>query len=157
MQKTCKKAAYTTENIGTSRDHGSLKDFKTKIEYQERHLKIAKEQGDRREEGRAYDSLGITYLLLGDYKTAKDYLECQIKIFKELGDRLREGRAYGNLGNAHYSLGDFKTARDCYQRRLEIAKELGDRSGEGELYSILATPIKVWEILKQPMTTMNAN
>ena len=115
----------------------NLGDFRTAIDYYERHLKIAKELGDRSGEGNAYNNLGIAHRSLGDFKTAIDYIERHLKIAKELGDRSLEGKAYGSLGNAQINLGDFKTAIDYYERQLKIAKILGDRSGEGVTYGNL--------------------
>ena len=110
---------------------------KTAIDCYERHLKIAKELGDRSGEGNSYGNLGNAHFSLGDFKTAKEYYERHLKIAKELGDRLAKGEAYGNLGNAHLGLGDLKTAKEYYERHLKIAKELGDRSGEGNAYGNL--------------------
>ena len=101
-----KECAYG--NLGNA--HQSLGDFKTAIDYHERHLKIAKELGDKSGEGRAYGNLGNAHQSLGDFKTAIDYHERQLKIAKELGAKSGEARAYRNLGNAHQSLGDFKNS-----------------------------------------------
>ena len=43
------------------------------IEYHEKHLVIAKEIGDRVEEGRANGNLGYAYQSLGDYRKAIEY------------------------------------------------------------------------------------
>ena len=132
-------ATYTAERSGDNKDYGnclgnayqSLGDVKTAIDYYEHHLKIAKELGDRSDEGKAYGDLGVTYYRLGDFKTAIDYYERQLKIAKELGDKSSEEEAYWDLGNAYQRLGDFKTAIEYHERNLQISKELGDRSNEG--------------------------
>ena len=77
------------------------------IQYHEKHLKIAKEIGDRVGKGRAYGNLGNTCQSLGDYQKAIEYHEKRLKIAKEIGDRAGEGRAYGSLGNAYQLLGDY--------------------------------------------------
>ena len=117
--------------------HHDLGNFKTAMNYHERHLKIAKELGDKSSEGMAYGCLGNAHHHLGNFKTAIDYHERDLKIAKEIGDRLGEGKAYGNLGAAHRNLGDFKTAIDCAERYLKIAKELNERSYEGKAYGNL--------------------
>ena len=119
--------------------HCILGDIKTAIDYNEHHLKIAKELGDRLGEGNAYNNLGNAHFRLGNLKTAMDYYEHHLKIAKEFGDRLGGGKTYGNLGNVHWSLGDRKTAIDYFERYLKIAKEFGDRLGEGEMYGNLGT------------------
>ena len=47
--------------------------FKTIIDYHERILEIARELGDRWNEGAAYGNLGNAYQSLGDFKRAIDY------------------------------------------------------------------------------------
>ena len=58
-------------NSGNGYD--SLKVFKKALEYNERHVKIAKEVGDRAGEGMWYFSLGDAYDSLGDSKKAIEY------------------------------------------------------------------------------------
>ena len=115
----------------------SLGDFRTAIDYHERHLQITKELGDRSGESVAYIDLARVHESLEDFKTAVCYHERYLKIAKELGDRSGEGDAYGSLGDAHRGLGNFKTAIDFYERHLNIAKELGDTSEEGTAYGNL--------------------
>ena len=112
-------------------------DFKTAIDYHERHLEIAENSGDRCGEGKAYGNLGNAYHNLGDLRTALHCHERNLKIARELGDRSGEAKANANLGCAYDRLGDFKKAIDCHERDLKIAKELGDRLGEGEAYNNL--------------------
>ena len=85
-------------NLGNA--YRSLGDYRKAIECHEKHLKIAKEIGDRTGEGGAYGNLGNAYHSLGDYRKAIEYHEKHLKIAKEIGDRAGEGRDYGNLGNA---------------------------------------------------------
>ena len=125
----------TYSNLGNT--HHGLGDFKTAIDYHERHVKIAIELGDRSGKGSAYRNLGNACYRLGDFKTAIDYHERHLKIAKELGDRSGEGKAYGNLGIAFNCLGDFKKAIDYHERHLRLTEEMGERSGEGNAYGNL--------------------
>ena len=114
-------------------------DFKTAIACLKHHLNIAKEEGDKAAEGRAYSSLGNTYHSLGDFETAIDYHERYLKNAKDVGDKDGEGMGYGNLGSAYQSLGKFKTAIQYYERHLKIAKEVGNKSGKGKAYAGLGS------------------
>ena len=114
-------------------DDGVSKD----IEYHKKHLKIAKQIGDRDGEGRAYGKLGNVYQSLGDYQKALEYHEKHLKIAKEIGDRAGEGQACGNLGNAYLSMGDYQKAIDYLEKSLKLATELVDRAGEGRAYGNL--------------------
>nr|XP_058950789.1 tetratricopeptide repeat protein 28-like [Pocillopora verrucosa] len=122
-------------NLGIA--YTSLGEFKTAIQYHQRHLEIAKEVGDKAGEGKSYGNLGVAYGSLGEFKTAIQYHQRHLEIAKEVGDKAGEGKSYGNLGIAYYSLGEFKTAIQYHQRHLEIAKEVGDKAGEGESYGNL--------------------
>ena len=110
--------------------HG-LGQFKKAIKYHQRHLEIAKEVGDKAEEGRGYVNLGNAYHGLGQFQTAIEYHQRHLEIAKEVGDKAGEGRGYGNLGNAYHGLGQFQTAIEYRQRDLEIDKKVGDKAGEG--------------------------
>ncbi|XP_067046336.1 tetratricopeptide repeat protein 28-like [Acropora muricata] len=107
------------------------------IEYHEKHLKNAKEIGDRVTEGQAYGNLGIAYQSLGDYQKAIEYQEKRLKISKEIGDRAGEGRAHVFLGIAYESLGDYQKVIEYHEKHLKIAKQIGDRTGEGRAYGAL--------------------
>ena len=107
------------------------------MEYYEKDLSIAKEVGDRAEEGRANGNLGNAYRRLGNFKRAIECQEQHLSIAKEVGDRAGEGRANANLGAAYHSLGNFKRAIECQEQHLSIAKEVGDRAGEGKAYANL--------------------
>ena len=125
----------TYGNIGQA--YQGLGDFKTAIDYHERHLKIVEEVGNKGGEGKAYGRLGNCYWGLGDFKKATDYHERHLKIAKEVGDKDEEGKTYGNLGNVYHRLGDFKTAIDYHERHLKIAREVGDKDEEGRAYGNL--------------------
>ena len=100
-------------------------------------LRLAKEVGDRKKEGRAYCSLGNAFQSFGDFHQAVKYHQKDLQISKEVGDWAAEGRAYCNLGNAYQSLGDFHRAIEYHQKDLQISKEVGDRAGEGCAYGNL--------------------
>ena len=119
-------------NLGNA--YQGLGQFKTAIQYHQRHLEIAKEVGDKAGEGGSYGNLGNAYQGLGQFKTAIQYHQRDLEIAKEVGDKAGEGGSYGNLGNAYQGLGQFKTAIQYHQRDLEIAKEVGDKAGEGRSY-----------------------
>ena len=100
----------------TSNERGT---FQTAIKNHEKHLKVAKETGDRAGEGEAYGYLGIAYQSLGDSQKAIECHEKHLKIAKETGDRIGEGRAYDNIGRGLFSLEQFKNAADNFRCALE--------------------------------------
>jgi tetratricopeptide (TPR) repeat protein len=114
-----------------------LSDFRKAIEFQERHLAIAREAGDRTVEGKAYSNLGYSCNSLGDVRQAIEFQERGLALLLEVVDRAGEGRTCGNLGNAYTSLGEPGKAIEFQERSLTIARELGDRAGEGRAYGQL--------------------
>ena len=125
------------ELISHGRDFQSLDDYQKAIEYQEKRLKNAIENGDGDEEGAAYRNLGNAFHSLSDYPKAIEYHENALKIAIEIGDRGGEGKAYGNLGSAFQSLSDYRKNIEYQEKRLNIAIEIGDRGGEGGAYGNL--------------------
>ena len=113
-----------------------------KLDVLQRHMKelsVAREEGNRREEGLACFNLGNYYDGVADFREAiRNYTEA-LSIFKEIGLRAEEGRAFGHLGNTHHSLGNFKQAIEYHNQNLSIAKEVGDRAGVGIAYCNLGS------------------
>lgn len=75
-----------------------------------KHLKTAKQIGDRKGEKCAYSNLGNAHHNLGNFEQAIEYHSKHLSLAKEEGDRAGEGCAYSSLGNAHQSLGNFQKA-----------------------------------------------
>ena len=78
-------------NLGNS--YQSLGDYRTSIEYHEKHLKVAIEIGDLGGEGAASGNLGNCYQSLGDYRKSIEYHEEHLKIAKKsvIGVEKEEG------------------------------------------------------------------
>ena len=100
-------------------------------------LIIAKLMGDRAEEGRVYNNLGIVWGNLGDVQKAIDYHNLQLNIARELKDKAGEGHAYGNLGNDFLALGDLKKSVEYHLLDLAIAEEVENTIGKGRAYGNL--------------------
>ncbi|CAH3045348.1 unnamed protein product [Porites evermanni] len=107
------------------------------LKYQNQHLSIAKEVGNRACEGKAYGSLGDVYHSLKEFQRAIEYNNQHLSIAKDVGDRASEGKAYGNLGNVYHSLEEFQRAIEYHNQHLSIAKEVGDRASQGRAYGNL--------------------
>ena len=91
-------------------------------------LSIAKEQGNREGEGRAYAYLGNAYYNLGYFQQAIECYTQSLSIVKEIGYKEWKGYVSYNLANAYYLLGDFLKAIEYYTRSLCFAKEVGNRN-----------------------------
>ena len=93
--------------------------------------------GDKAEEGRVYNNLGIVWSNLGDVQKAIEYHNLQLNIARELKDKAQEGHAYGNLGNDFIALGDLKKSIEYHMLDLTISEEVENTMGKGRAYSNL--------------------
>ena len=105
--------------------------YKKSLEYLEKALKIARDIGDRVNEGAMFGNIGLAYYSVGQVERAIGYYKQALAIAKEIGDRRGEGMHLGNLGTAYANRGQVKRAIGYYEQAFAIAKEIGDRHGEG--------------------------
>ena len=104
------------------------------ISYLKHAIEIAKEEGDRAEEGRAYGNLGLVYDLSKNFPHAIECYKLQLSIAEKLKNLVQEFAACTNLGSVYNSSGDPKTAFYYYERLLKIAETLEKRSLKGVAY-----------------------
>ena len=123
-------------------DFQLMSDIKKAVEYLNKHLMTAIENGDQEREGGAYGGLGNASQLLGDYRKAIEYHEKHLKIATKIGDRGEEGGAYESLGNAYDSLGDYRKAIEYHEKHLKIAIAIVDRGRERRAYANLGNAYK---------------
>ena len=128
------------------------------IELYDQGLAIAREIGDRREEGVALSNLGIAYKNLGEIRRAIKLYEQHLTIAHEIGDRRGEGNTRGHLGRAYHDLGETHRAIELYDQSLAIARELGNRREEGaalsnlgRAYATLGEPRRAIELYEQQL------
>ena len=100
-------------------------------------LSIAKEQGDRAGEGRAYANLGVAYYTLGDCQQAIECYTQSLSICKEFGYGEVEGAVSLNLANAYHFVGDFQNAIEYYLQSLSFAEGVGNRNLQGIIYKTM--------------------
>jgi tetratricopeptide (TPR) repeat protein len=112
--------------------HSLSGDYGAAMKYYEPALNIAREIGDRRNEGGILASIGeIIHSLRGDYDEAMKCYEPALNIARDIGDRHNEGIILANIGKIHSLRGDYDDAMKCYEPALNIARETGNRKSEG--------------------------
>ena len=135
----CAHAAYG--DLGNA--HNRLGDFHRAIQYHERDLQIAIEEGGKARERRANRNLGNAYKSLGNFHKEIQYLKSGLKISNEVGDKAGEGRTYENRGNAHNSLsGFFIRQSSTMSLTYKSQKEWGTKYRKEKFMEILAMPIR---------------
>ena len=110
-------------------------------------LVIWRETGNRHEEGRTLNNLGLAYRDLRRMEEAVGCYRDALVIWRETGDRYGEGEALTGLGLAYQVLQRFEEAIGCYQDALVIWRETSDRYGEGQALDNLGL---AYQGLRQP-------
>lgn len=88
--------------------------------------------GDRLQEGKALNVLGLLNWDLGKYDAAKDYFQKGTAIAQDLGDKKLAGAILNNLSLVHDELGDYYVSLEQYQQVLELYKGIDFPRGEGD-------------------------
>jgi tetratricopeptide (TPR) repeat protein len=95
----------------------------------ERSLAIWRDLGDRDQQARELNSLGITHHNLGDLDTSRSLLEESAALSRELGSPMRLAAALTNLGQLEADAGNFDRATEVLQEALAIDQKQGDMLG----------------------------
>jgi predicted ATPase/class 3 adenylate cyclase len=95
----------------------------------ERSLAIWRDLGDRDQQARELNSLGITHHHLDDFDTARSLLEESAAISREVGSHMRLAAALTNLGQLEADAGNFDRATQVLQEALTIDTKQGDMLG----------------------------
>jgi tetratricopeptide (TPR) repeat protein len=95
-------------------------------------LKLARDAGERLQEGRVLSVMGLVAIEQNKHDFARECLTEAVLIAREVRNTDLEGKALNNLGmSAGYIQGDFALARDYYEQAYAIMHERGDRTAEG--------------------------
>jgi tetratricopeptide (TPR) repeat protein len=95
----------------------------------ERSLAIWRDLGERDQQARELNSLGITHHHLDDFDTARSQLEESAAISREIGSHMRLAAALTNLGQLESDAGNFDRATEVLQEALAIDRKQGDMLG----------------------------
>ena len=99
------------------------------VELFERSLAIWRDLGDRDQQARELNSLGITHRHLGDVDAARSLLEQSAAISRETGSATRLAAALTNLGQLESEADNFDRATQVLQEALAIDRKQGDMWG----------------------------
>ncbi len=110
--------AQAFEHLGQIRNAAS---------YYEKQLNLAREVGDKLQEGYALGNIGVVIKNSGNPKLALDYYEEAMIIFDKVGGTKDLAATIGDMGVAYKNLGQLEKAMDCYKTQLKLATELNHR------------------------------
>ena len=95
----------------------------------ERSLTIYRDAGERDQEAKELNSLGITHCYLGDLSTAHFLLEESAALARETGNEHRLAAALSNLGLTEAIAGDLDRATEVLQEAVALDEKHGDQLG----------------------------
>ena len=95
----------------------------------ERSLAIYRDSGDRDQEARELNSLGITHGYNGDLSTARSLLEESAALARDIGSDQRLAAALTNLGMVENFAGDLDRAAQVLQEAVTLDQKQGDQLG----------------------------
>ncbi|CAH1272745.1 TTC28 [Branchiostoma lanceolatum] len=106
----------------------------TSIQYYDQYLALARQLGDRREEGLAYNRLGLAHSDMGEYEAALEWDKMYLKISEEIGEKKNQIAAHTQVGNAFRLLGKVDQATSHFNTALRMAQQVGDQHGRMDVY-----------------------
>lgn len=105
------------------------------IDWGEKAIKEAQEEGIADLEAKANYALGVQYAFHGDLDLAKIYLKQAHAQFTALGDTKYAFESLWNLATYEMSFGNIDTAYSVYEEALPLAKLMNDTSADASVMS----------------------
>jgi predicted ATPase len=104
-------------------------EFAAAVPLFERSLAIYRDAGEREQEAKELNSLGITHCYLGDLSIARSLLEESAALARDTGNERRLAAAQANLGLTETLAGDFDRATEVLQEAVALDEKHGDQLG----------------------------
>lgn len=101
---------------------------KESLLYLEKSLAIFEEVGDKREQARALQAIGITYGLERRLELSLEFHVKSLPLSREVGDRSLEAKILNSLGFTHSGLGHYQIGLDFYQQAKALSEEINDKA-----------------------------
>jgi len=95
-----------------------------------KHLTVAKEKRDKKQEAIAYSNLGQINHTRGNFEQAMMFYQQLLSVAVELNDIKLKAKAYGGMGQANESMVNYYYAQACREQQLKLSKEMEDTEGE---------------------------
>jgi CHAT domain-containing protein/tetratricopeptide (TPR) repeat protein len=95
--------------------------------YLEKSLAIFKQLGNKKEEARTLQAMGVAYGLQRRNDVAVEYYEKSLVLSEEVGDRNLTALILNSLGLAHSSMWHYELGLEFYQKARVLSEELNDK------------------------------
>jgi len=98
-------------------------------------LQLAQKSNQKKYEGIALKTIGVSYLNKDNAQIALEYLLKALKINEEIGDKQGIGSCSNNIGAVYQYQSNYTKALAYYLKCLKISEERGDKTWIGASYS----------------------
>ncbi len=105
--------------------HEQLSEYPQAISCGIKALSIYRELGDRREEARCLNNIGLAYVRMGALRVALDFFVQALGRLSAEDDTIR-AYVVNNIGLTHISLDNHEKALEYFQQSLEVLERMGD-------------------------------
>ncbi len=95
----------------------------------QKQLEIAQAKKLKKQESKAYNTIGASFQVRGNYVKAIDSYQKCLKLMEELGDTKGIASAMGNIGSLYIDLKQFSKALGYQMRCLKLVQQIGNIEG----------------------------
>jgi tetratricopeptide (TPR) repeat protein len=99
----------------------------TAISLAAQELLLAQATRQKKYEGKAFNTMGVSFMNKSNYPKAVDYYLKALKINEEIKDKQGIGLSYNNIGVIYYYQSDFQKALEYYLKALKTREEIGNK------------------------------
>jgi len=145
------------------RNRGTAGSFLKALERYEEALKLWRVAGDRAQEARTLNNIGLVYSALGEKQKALDYYNQALPLARAVGDRVQEATTLSNIGRVYDALGEKQKGLDYLNQALPLRRTVGDRAEEaatlsniGGVYDALGEKQKALDYFNQALSLARA-
>lgn len=107
---------------------GRQGDFTLARQWYEGALVLVRRIGNKTEEARIYNDLGVVAFLEGQYDLAGGYYRQSLTVREALDDKEGQAKTLNNLGLLYLALGQYDMARQALERSITLRRALNDPS-----------------------------
>ena len=102
-------------------------------------LGFAQKIGNKQWQGRALNTIGMSWRFQSDFAKAIQAYEKSIPLLEAVQDRSSLSEVYKNMGDVYRLQSDFPKAIDCITQSLQLAEAAGDKRREADAYVCFST------------------
>jgi len=125
------------------------------LKYYSQALDIAKEIGNKSEEGNTLGNIGLVYNYLGQYPDALKYLSQSLDIAKAVGNKAGKATTLNNIGLIYNNLRQYADAEKTLFAAIEILESLRPGLTDSSKIAIFETQSQTYRLLQQALVAQN--